>query len=559
MLLTIMTMVCPLLKIFQVNTVIFPDLQELEQFGTINVDCNTFIGFNIGTLSNNSERALVVVTSNYEEYFGLQDQFETHHWLIPLSGKAHIEEHFIPVPLNSNVYIYTQNWTVSEIYHIKCGTLKKNDLFQWNQTSQTFSMLTKTSYLERRANMSGTHIHAITKPWSNLCDVVPNGNNSDGSQFIGVFHTLIKAMAYLGKFTYTITDLSHEEFGNLLPNGTFSGLAGRIQRAEADIGTYGFTMTESRASLFEIFPVYNLKSKIVMKNPPLEPSLEFLAFLTVFTKETWIGIMILIGVSVLIAQLIAKSSTTVSGQVNFLDSISTPVLSHKLFWFTIWFCGPFFFAAYSSMLVSDFTGRPKVLKINTYKDVFELGYDITLWKDGTESELNFAGKTEPHLVALFNNARPHESYEEALKFIEEDSKLIAIANEEGFFDKDVHIEDFQEGLDLQLGYVLPLGSEFIDVFRYLYIKTVELGIKDFEIKFCNDKRTKVKKYDEMSGVLIGLTLLIVPISVLFLGVFLSVLVALCEYFEQNNNTFLRESETLKSINRNDSKHLIFSR
>lgn len=528
-------MVCHLICAFQISTIHVPHHANFDLAYHYSFPNCGWISFNKKASEIQLSRTLVVIEPNLT----IQDDvlrsfpFKNGMWLIPSHWMESIRDHNIAIPLNSNVYVYSQkNWTISEIYRIKGGPLRKNDIFQWSTTNQKLKKLSQQNYLERRSNLIGTHLHALTSPWGNLCDVVPNANVSSGYEYIGLFHTIFKYMAQIGKFSYTITHRSNEKFHS------FAEVGSKIQNTEADIGLPGFIMTKARANTFEMIPICKIKPKAIMKHPKHKSSFEFMAFLTVFNDSTWYGIVIITGLALLISKILFKYSFTITEQVAFIVSsfcqqsasvqLSTP--SQSVFWLTVSVCGPFFFFTYSSMLVSDFTGKQPVIEINTYKDIFDSNYQISMWNNSA-TFIDFMAKlNEPFMASLAQNLRPHTGYDEALRFLQEDSNLIVIGNEEVFGNKGLHISDFKDGISSPWSYILPLESEFSEVFKYLYVRIMESGITNFEVKHSTNMRTKVVITEDLNGVSIGWELLIIPRSILFCGVLWSVLICLSEIF-----------------------------
>ncbi|XP_018019514.2 glutamate receptor ionotropic, kainate 4 [Hyalella azteca] len=91
-------------------------------------------------------------------------------------------------------------------------------------------------------------------------------------------------------FTFTLELPYDGNWGNQMPNGTFNGMIGMVEREWADMAMTGCTITEDRDAVVDFtHPFYEDPETILIRAPGERPNA--LAFLQPFTYKVWLLIL----------------------------------------------------------------------------------------------------------------------------------------------------------------------------------------------------------------------------------------------------------------------------
>ncbi|XP_047495884.1 glutamate receptor ionotropic, delta-2-like [Penaeus chinensis] len=109
-------------------------------------------------------------------------------------------------------------------------------------------------------------------------------------------------------FRYELVSPYDGNWGNKLNNGTWNGMVGMVYRKEVDLGVGPFTVTLERAEVIDFtFPFYVEPSAIL--TPAGATSKKILAFLSPFSFEVWLGVLVSFVVLGPIMLVLSRSSS----------------------------------------------------------------------------------------------------------------------------------------------------------------------------------------------------------------------------------------------------------
>nr|XP_027220216.1 glutamate receptor ionotropic, delta-1-like [Penaeus vannamei] len=117
--------------------------------------------------------------------------------------------------------------------------------------------------------------------------------NSEGkiTRTTGFAFEMLKELQRKLGFRYELVLPYDGNWGNKLKNGTWNGMVGMVHRKEVDLGVAPFTITLGRAEAIDFtFPFYVEPSAVL--TPAGATSKKILAFLSPFTFEVWLGVLI---------------------------------------------------------------------------------------------------------------------------------------------------------------------------------------------------------------------------------------------------------------------------
>ncbi|KAF8778047.1 Glutamate receptor ionotropic like protein [Argiope bruennichi] len=113
-----------------------------------------------------------------------------------------------------------------------------------------------------------------------------------GTVDVGEFGgTFLKVVLEALKIEYEIIPEKNNDFGKLLPNGSWTGMIGMIQRGEADLAFTHIIVTEERYKVVDFSTPYNMDACIFVSVMPGKIKSTF-GFLHPFDLNSWIAILL---------------------------------------------------------------------------------------------------------------------------------------------------------------------------------------------------------------------------------------------------------------------------
>ncbi|KAG8434399.1 hypothetical protein GDO86_012680 [Hymenochirus boettgeri] len=150
-----------------------------------------------------------------------------------------------------------------------------------------------------------------------------------GSEMEGLCIDLLNELSQGLGFTYTIKEVKDGRYGAKDAEGNWNGMVGEILRKEADLAVAPLTITAARENeLAFTKPFMQTGISILLKKDNMSETSYLFGFLSPFSKETWIGILIAYVITSLCLFLVGRLSpfewTELSNEQNnftFLNSL----------------------------------------------------------------------------------------------------------------------------------------------------------------------------------------------------------------------------------------------
>ncbi|XP_066970156.1 uncharacterized protein [Macrobrachium rosenbergii] len=116
-----------------------------------------------------------------------------------------------------------------------------------------------------------------------------NGQKVLGAE--GFCFEMLDVMAQKFNFTYNLVLPYDGNWGAKMPNGTFNGMVGMVNRHEVDMAIAGFTITYVRETVIDFTVAFYEEPTTILIPSPTEEN-DFLAFLSPFTWQVWFGTLV---------------------------------------------------------------------------------------------------------------------------------------------------------------------------------------------------------------------------------------------------------------------------
>ena len=390
---------------------------------------------------------------------------------------------------------------LTEHYRIKRGPLRSGTLGTWSEHGGL--SVPEKNVWERRSDFGGVLLRNSVLSWPPLNDI------KDDGRIEGYVVDILRNLQASLNFTVTTGSPEDGEWGvqRTRENGStyFSGIVGDLARGDADLSASGINILPQRQiGIDYTIGVFRDLITINMEKPSLDTAskenINLMAYLTIFTKWTWTGIVLsslIIGIAYFV--IIAASNSSRDSYRNFatgfvffwtslchmsfggalpsLLSVRVLLISSALF-------GIFVYEVYNSDLTAQMTLGSTVATLNNFQDVLDHGYQVHTRK-GSSTELLLA--TAPEGSAM------KRVYEENLKvlILKQKTKTIqrvAVMLEDPknvifqsmfVFINDTRIKslvNFEEKAIVHGGIGLQKDSEFKNVFDYHIIKMKQSGL-----------------------------------------------------------------------------------
>lgn len=171
--------------------------------------------------------------------------------------------------------------------------------------------------LDARINLGGAHYTVATMDYGGWTvppgGAILGGNNTSG-RWGGMLFEIIATASRAHNFTYDVIVSSDGSTGSKRPDGTWSGILGCVQRAEATIGASPFTITLERMQDFTFMtPIWFDKRALVVsdeldqlnENSTYRDYLNTIEFSRVFAPFSWQAWLLVVLTTFLVGTLIA--------------------------------------------------------------------------------------------------------------------------------------------------------------------------------------------------------------------------------------------------------------
>ncbi|XP_068246312.1 glutamate receptor U1-like [Palaemon carinicauda] len=107
----------------------------------------------------------------------------------------------------------------------------------------------------------------------------------------GFCYEMLNSMAQKFNFTYSLLPPYDGNWGGLMPNGSFNGMVGMVQRKVVDLALASITITFIRERVIDFTHPFFEEPTAILIPPPKEQD-NFLAFLNPFSWQVWLLILL---------------------------------------------------------------------------------------------------------------------------------------------------------------------------------------------------------------------------------------------------------------------------
>ncbi|CAM1321927.1 Uncharacterised protein g7934 [Pycnogonum litorale] len=253
-------------------------------------------------------------------------------------------------------------------------------------------------------------VAAVDDPPFVTINRLKNGTLTGEGFLIDVWETLADSL----KFRYEIIEPADKSYGLLLPNGSFSGIIGLVQRRKADLGLGAFSFLEERTKAVDYLRSYiSYKGvKLVYKDPEIDSKFSsdwITQFTQPFQATVWMFIVMVVvasSISVTLCESLQRLPPHFMSNNPRIDEFKNPF--NNLFYMysallnqgwdmtpdltssrTIVICFRFFcifmYAGYSAVIVSQNVVTRNVEPFNSLEDIIYQG----TYKLGTLKNTNY--------------------------------------------------------------------------------------------------------------------------------------------------------------------------
>ncbi|MEQ2198457.1 hypothetical protein XENOCAPTIV_013155 [Xenoophorus captivus] len=115
---------------------------------------------------------------------------------------------------------------------------------------------------------------------------------SKGSQLEGFCMDLLSEVAKKVGFKYKVKLVKDSSYGRQDDNGNWNGMIGEVLRGEADLAIAPLTLTAAREKVVGMTKPFMQTGISILLRKDISEGAGFFDFLTPFTSETWIGILV---------------------------------------------------------------------------------------------------------------------------------------------------------------------------------------------------------------------------------------------------------------------------
>lgn len=208
--------------------------------------------------------------------------------------------------------------------------------------------------------------------------------NLEMTNVSGYFVDVVEILAKLMNFHIVYQKPSDCSWGSKKKDGTWSGMVGELLNNASDIAIGGLTITQERSKVIDFaHGLFNDEMALNYRRPE-QAEFEFLAFVKVFKRNTWIGngiALIIMGLGLYLASHMGSNKIGLLRSceftwVNFIlkdpkdhDHLNNPssTLSFKLFCLVISLFSLMVMTVYTGDLTSQMTASGKVNDLTSFQ------------------------------------------------------------------------------------------------------------------------------------------------------------------------------------------------
>ena len=390
---------------------------------------------------------------------------------------------------------------ITELYGIK-GQLEENFLGTWNKENGL--QVDVPEIWERRKDLKGMELITTTLAYPPFYCLEPI---EDGQQYDGYMPELLYTIQDIANFTVKWINPADGYFGAPVGNGSWNGMVGQVKRREADIIVTGLAVTFVRSTVADYsIPVLDEKTTMVILNPAFvsnQEEINFTAFLSVFTLESWLLLAFLLFLLATFNFLIWRTTMQTSRR-SFTEDINESVgfaykallqlevstrgtYSYNILFLTASAYAILAMAYYEGVLTSFMTARLPPPPMQSYFDIVKLDYKVIV-QAGSQQETLL--KTAPpgsgrhaiyHKLVKNNPSaylKPGDDKKKALL----SGPRVAMEGSEFEFPHDsrfLSLPGLDEARDDTVAFAFQKDTELLGLFNYYIIRMYQSATIEF--------------------------------------------------------------------------------
>ncbi|XP_071642468.1 glutamate receptor 1-like [Temnothorax longispinosus] len=283
-----------------------------------------------------------------------------------------------------------------EWYSVDGKTVKIFDLAEWGDDENKFIALTNLSLYERRKDMEGIVVRAVTVKGSSVM------TKFAGNYVASMYGKILEELTYSLNFTLKIVSQMSEHGMWDEQNQTWSGVMGELVSGRADFAIADMSMTSFRVRYVDFtLPLIISRNALYFKEPGI-CGVKWLGYFQTFNSCTWATIVTLIA----IAPLLLSYMKTIRESGSMMELISENFIciwgifcqqaliefprrtSLRIAYLTIFLTAVLVAAHYSAALVCFLTACTRVLPFQTIEEFVDAGtYKLIVLRGSADYDL----------------------------------------------------------------------------------------------------------------------------------------------------------------------------
>ncbi|VDL79288.1 unnamed protein product [Nippostrongylus brasiliensis] len=275
---------------------------------------------------------------------------------------------------------------------------------------------------------------------------VAGDDPNDNETYEGYCIDLLKMVASMSKFNYTIHEVKDKAYGIREANGKWNGMVGELMEGEADLAVASLTITYSRSEVIDFtVPYMHLGISILFKKPA-ETETDWFVFLSPLSWEVWLCTFASYVVTSLTIWLLAKVSpfekVVHDVDTGTWDSVSNQFSFRNACWFTVsslmqqgselspralstrvatavwWFFALILISSYTANLAAFLTTQRMVAPIENADDL------------SSQTKIKYGTLGRGSTMSFFNESKI-DTYEKMWKLMSNNPSLFVSSSKEG--------------------------------------------------------------------------------------------------------------------------------
>ncbi len=322
-------------------------------------------------------------------------------------------------------------------------------------------------------------------------------------QLSGLLPDLIGAMEEMSNFTVEWETPADNQFGAPLPNGSWTGLVGMVQRKEVDLAAGPMVMSLERSEVLDFtFAYMDSHNTLVIVDPTFSGSKakgNAFGILATLTVQSWVFfglIFILIMLAYIFIRFINENYINVENQhirslydtINVFGSENKTGAHSKRIWLlTVSMLCIVGQAYFEGALTSFLTAKAPPQKINSFFDTITFGHQVialegSKFATDLEKAPPGSGRHAVYNKMMIDNP---DAYFQSLPSIKEalieDPTLVLASSEFALFgdDRFMPLNGLDDAIVEQVAMGMQKDSELIGLFNHNLLQLRNSGVLDF--------------------------------------------------------------------------------